>query len=384
METIERNKRSMDVFSDKEKKLHVLTKFLLNQELNIKDSVPEGDAVILKKVAGDGTKILVSSRPTTTLHVGQKLTLYKILGRYLHLDCTVEQDKGDSQYILNLDKIAIAKKDRDSQRVFLQPGMAWITNIISSKAKIETDMFHVPTAVKVNFQDYETKLKDKADFIKISTFSTEDEEKVRTVKKTQKVLLIEDTQNESSYTDSPGEDYIIFADDVDSEIPKEINQFRNQKILSELIIPILYMNDEDESIPIGYIQMQSKSEKFDIARTTEIKALTLEMMERIRNSNMIRSDGKFPVLDISEGGLKVKIDHPELMQSLPKLNGFHFDIFFKMQAPLTAFGQIKSIQKDQEGHLTVGLALAGHSSRPGEKKRFLENVEVLRKQLGKA
>ncbi|MCZ8154649.1 MAG: DUF1577 domain-containing protein [Leptospira sp.] len=383
METTERTKRSLDVFSDKEKKLHVLTKFLLNQELNIKDSEPPGDVCVLKKVAGDGTKILVNSRPTTTFAVGQKITLYKILGRYLHLECTVDQEKGDSQYVLTLDKIAIAKKDRDNQRVVLQPGQCWITNIISSKAKIETDMFHVPTAIKVNFQDYETKLKDKCDFIKISTFSADDEEKIRTVKKTKKILLIEDTQNEESYNTAINEEFINFSDEIDAEIPKEMNQFRNQKILSELILPIIYLNDEDESIPIGYIQMQSKSEKFTIDTLMEIKTIAFEMVDRIRNSNLIRSDGKFPVLDISEGGLKVKIDHPDLLLSLPKLNGFHFDIFFKMQAPLTAFGQIKSLQKDGEGHLTVGLALAGHSSRPGEKKRFLENVEVLRKQLTK-
>jgi hypothetical protein len=384
METIERTKRSLDVFSDKEKKLHVLTKFLLNQELNIKDAEPPGDICVLKKVAGDGTKILVSLRPSTLFAIGQKITLYKILGRYLHLECTVEQDKGESTYILNLDKIAIAKKDRDSQRIHLQPGQAWITNIISSKAKIETDMFHVPTAVKVNFQDYETKLKNKYDFIKISTFAAEDEEKLRTVKKTQKLLLITDTQDKASYETSLSDDFIVYVDDVDSEIPKEMNQFRNQKITSELIIPVIYLNDEEESIPIGYIQMQSKTEHFDISKAMETKTIAFEMVDRIRNSNLIKSDGKYPVLDISEGGLKVKIDHPDLMLSLPKLSGFHFDIFFRMQAPLTAFGQIKSIQRDQEGHLTVGLALAGHSSRSGEKKRFLENVEALRKLSGKS
>nr|WP_269209449.1 DUF1577 domain-containing protein [Leptospira meyeri] len=110
METLERSKRSLDVFSDKEKKLHVLTKFLLNQELSLKDNIHSGESCFLKKVSADGNKVLVSVRPTLTLSVGQKITLYKILGRYLHLECTVEQDKGESQYVLHLDKIAIAKK----------------------------------------------------------------------------------------------------------------------------------------------------------------------------------------------------------------------------------------------------------------------------------
>lgn len=383
MDTIERTKRSLDVFSDKEKKLHVLTKFLLNQELNLKDNVNSGESCILKKVSPDGTKIMISVRAHITLSPGQKIVLYKILGRYLHLECTVEQEKGENLYILDLDKIAIAKKDRDSSRIVVPPGTVWITNIISSKARIETDMFHVPTAVKVNFQDYETKLKNSCDFIKIATFTSDDNEKIRRVKQSKKGLILTDTRKKECYEEAPNDDFLVFSEDIDMEIPKEINNYRNQKIISELILPILYLTDEDESIPIGYIQMQSKSEHFDLMKAIEIKTLSFEMVDRIRHSNMIKSEGKFPVLDISEGGLKVKIDHPDLIQSIPKLNGFNFDIFFKMQSPLTAFGTVKSIQKDHEGHLTVGLAIAGHSSRAGEKKRFLENVEFFRKQLGK-
>lgn len=384
METVERNKRSLDVFSDTEKKLHVLTKFLLNQELNLKDDIHSGESCYLKKVSQDGNKILVSIRPTMSLSVGQKVTLYKILGRYLHLECTVEQEKGESHYVLQLNKIAIAKKDRESSRIPVPPGSAWITNVVSSKAKIETDMFHVPTAVKVNFQDYENKLKNSVDFIKISTFnSREDNEVIRQVKKTKKGLLLEDVTKRECYETAPNEDFIVFSDEIEEDIDKEINLRRNQKIKSELILPILYLNDEEESIPIGYIHMQSKTQTFDLLKAMEVKTLCFEMVDRIRHSNMIKSDGKFPVIDISEGGLKVIVDHPDLIQSLPKLTGFQFDIFFKMQSPLTAFGQIKTITKNEEGHLTVGLAIAGHSSRAGEKKRFLENVEFFRKQIQK-
>ncbi|MDF3819403.1 DUF1577 domain-containing protein [Leptospira sp. 96542] len=383
METIERTKRSLDVFSDQEKKLHVLTKFLLNQELNLKDNVHSGESCFLKKVSPDGSKILVSVRPTISLSVGQKVVLYKILGRYLHLECTVEQEKGESQYVLKLEKIAIAKKDRDSFRIAVQPGMVWITNIVSSKAKIETDMFHVPTAVKVNFQDFETKLKNTCDFITISTFSSDDNEKIKQVKKTKKGLILSDATKRESYEGSPGEDFLVYSDEIDGDIDKEIQTFRNQKIKSEIILPIIYLTDDEESIPIGYIQMQSKSESFDLLKAMELKTLTFEMVDRIRHSNMIKSDGKFHVIDISEGGLKVKIDHPDLIKSIPKLSGFQFDIFFKMQSPLTAFGNIKSIHKDEEGHLTVGISIAGHSSRSGEKKRFLDNVEFFRKQTQK-
>jgi hypothetical protein len=380
VEIIERQKRNMDVFSEPDKKLHVLSKFLMGKDLKFKNQ-PERGRLLIQKVAPDGNKILVSADPLTVLNPKENLVLYKILARYIHLECQVLQNRGNNEYILQVDKIGIANKDREAPRVPVPPGHVWVTNILTSKATIEANMFIIPTSVKVNFSDYESKLKNTVDFIKIATFGPDLPEKFQVVKKTQKIYLIEDTQDPESYTSKPTPDFIEFSTEVDMDYPKEMRSLKDQKIVSELIVPVIYVDLEENAIPIGYIHMQSKSKKFDLAKAMEIKTLTFEMVDRIRNSNTLTITDRFNVIDVSAGGLKVKVNHPALNQTLPRMTGFNFDIFFRMQSPMSAYGLIRSITRDEDGSLILGIQLAGNSARPGEKKRFLENLELLKKGI---
>ncbi|MCZ8346906.1 MAG: DUF1577 domain-containing protein [Leptospiraceae bacterium] len=380
-DTVERQKRNMDLFSEPEKKLHVLTKFLAGQDLKFKD-FPEKGKIVIKKVSPDGNKILISADPLSDLQVNEKITFFKLLARYIQLECKVIQAKGNNEYILSVERIGIANKDRETPRLPVPPGHVWITNILTSKATIEANMFIIPTSVKVNFSDYEIKLKNSCDFIKISIFKSDDPEKFQSVKKTQKILLIENTQDIHSYNSTPTPDFINFAEDVDSDVAAAMRDFKDHKIISELIVPVIYIDLEERAIPIGYIHMQSKTENFDLMKAMEIKTLTFEMVDRIRNSNTITITDRFPVQDISTGGLKVKINNPDLNSNLPRLTGFNFDIFFKMQSPMSVYGTIRSVTKDLDGSLILGVHLAGNSSRPGEKKRFLENIELLKKNMG--
>jgi len=377
-EIVERQKRTLDFVSEPEKKLHILSKFLAGKDLRFKDDEEQGK-IILRKVSPDGNKVLITTDPSTNLEVNEEIVIYKILGRYIQLECKVLQKRPDNQYVLAVERIGIATRERETPRFTVPPGSVWITNILTSKATIDANMFIVPTSVKVNFSDYEIKLKNTCDYIKISTFQANDSEKILYIKKSQKILLLEDTQNPDSYKHAPTPDFINYEEEIDSDFQNEMRKFRDQKIKSELIVPVIYIDLEEKAIPIGYIHMMSKSEKFDLVKAMEIKTLTFEMVDRIRNSNTITITERFNVLDISAGGLKVKINHPELNHTLPRLGGFNFDIFFKMQSPMSVFGTIRSITKDADGSLILGIHLAGNSARPGEKKRFLENLELLKK-----
>ena len=379
-DTIERQKRNMDIFSEPEKKLHVLTKFLAGKDLKFKNS-PEKGRIVLKKISPDGNKVLVSADPITNLEINEKIVLFRILARFIQLECKVLQKKDGNDYVLAVERIGIANKDREAPRYPVPPGHVWITNILTSKATIDANMFIIPTSVKVNFSDYEIKLKNSCDFIRISVFKSDDSEKFHTVRKTQKILLIEVTQNINSYKTSQSPDFINYSEEVDSEIQKEMRDFKDHKIVSELIVPVSYLDLEEKAITIGYVHMQSKKDKFDLLKAMEVKTLTFEMVDRIRNSNTITITDRFPVIDISSGGLKVKINNPDLNTNLPRMTGFNFDIFFKMQSPMSVYGTIRSVTKDTDGSLIMGIHLAGHSSRPGEKKRFLENLELMKKSI---
>lgn len=101
------------------------------------------------------------------------------------------------------------------------------------------------------------------------------------------------------------------------------------------------------------------------------------MIERIKESNTIKTSEHFSILEISKGGVRIKIENPHLIETLPKQNDFVFDIFFKMQAPFTVHGITRWLALDENGHLILGIELAGKSDLPGERARFESNLEPL-------
>ncbi|AKP26167.1 DUF1577 domain-containing protein [Leptospira interrogans] len=378
METIQRKKREKETISDPTKKFHIISKFLVQTDIIAQTSNSLKQIVKILQVSKDATKILVQTQTPNALPLNSHVTLAKLLAKYVELSCEVIDEKPNNQFILSVSEISIASKERSLNRIVPPEGTVWITNIRTSKTTIDANLFNIPTSVKVNFADYETKLKSKYDFLKVDVFGTIGD-KFDLVKKTRKILYISNTQKEQSYAAYNQEDFIDYAAELGDEedVHKRIIEYANQKIKSELIVPVIYLSHEEQAIPIGFVHAQNRNREIDILEVMEIKTLTFEMVDRIRESNTILVKERFPIVNISTGGLKVKINHPDLNQDFIKRAGFTFDIFFKMQAPLTAFGVIRSVTKDTEGNLYVGLSIEGNSYRPGERKKYIDNVNRL-------
>ena len=377
METTERKKRELEVVTDHEKRIFILNKYLVKQEMNIKDSRKNGTGII-KEISPDKKKILVYISDLEPLQKEQrKITFYKILARYIHVECTILEEKSEGNYLLQIDSLVIAKGDRDDSRIKPPDGTVWITNIRTSKTDIDAGLNNIPTFVKVNFSEYENKLKHGPDYIKVDVFKGS-EDHLNLVRTTGRTLFVEDTQNPESYK-ALTDDFIDYAEELGDELKTQMTRFKNKKIVSEMIVPIIYISHNEIGIPIGYIHMQGKSGKFDLGKVMEVKTLAFEMVDRIRESNTMVNSKKFPVLDLSSGGIRVRIDDPELVNELPRHAGFTFDLFFKMQSPLTVNGLTRSVTRDKDNNLYMGIAIAGSSSRQGERKRFLENLNLLKK-----
>ena len=375
MNVIERKKRKLDEVQGKAKWHQIITKFLLHKEMTVKNSSTL-EGVFVKNVSQDGSKILVRCGEFSDIKKGDKLLLFKVLARYIQMNCVVLDKREGNQLILSVDKMEIAQKDRSEDRMQPAPGMVWITNVRTSKTTIDANLFNIPASVKVNFADYESKLRSRLDYIKVDVFNTIDD-KFGLVRRTQKALFIEDTQNPESYK-ALNEEFLDYAEELGDNLRTEMNRYRDQKIVSEIIVPVLYLNPSEETIPIGYVHVQGRSAPLGLDKVLELKTLTFEMMDRIRESNTTINTGRFDVLDISGNGLKIKIDDHELADALSKYPGFSFDIFFKMQSPMTAYGLIRSLSRDADNNLYLGVMLEGHSARPGEKERFIANLNWLK------
>ncbi|WP_367897734.1 DUF1577 domain-containing protein [Leptospira sp. WS58.C1] len=378
MQYYERNSRTLDYIVSKEQKKHVILKYLLDQELSLK-IYPFDRKAVIKKYLEEDEKILIRM-PEDWEETGEKkISLFKILAKYIEIECQFLQKAEKDLYLLKVERLAIAKSNRESPRVPVSNGKVVVTNLITPKTVIEANMFNIPTLIKVNLEDYKNRLKkNNTDNIVIEAFKPGLDRKFEIVKRSRKSLLLEDTQNVKSYSES-GPDRLDYSKEVDEDVGTMIRKFKDQKIVSELIRPIIYKNHSDQPIPIGYIWIQSKDKNFSSDYLSELGKLSDEVVSRIKESNTIKTTEKFKVLDASLKGLKVKIHDPDLIDTLTKQKDFILDVLFKMQAPLTVSAAIRWWGKDEDKNLMIGLEFKGKSDHPGERNRYIKNLELMQK-----
>ncbi|HEY1405960.1 MAG TPA: hypothetical protein VF857_05065, partial [Spirochaetota bacterium] len=108
-----------------------------------------------------------------------------------------------------------------------------------------------------------------------------------------------------------------------------------------------------------------------------MKEKTFKLVDRIRDANTAFIEAKQQLLDISRGGARMKIDDTQLKAAMLKARGFVFDIVFRLQAPITVYGEIKFTAVEPDNSLLVGVSFTGNSSRKDEMKRFFEIMQPM-------
>lgn len=367
--------RELDLLDSTNKISLLLRKYLIGKIMYVKNFAPPVEAKVLQS---DSKCNIILEMPGPALEDGDSVTLFRTLGRYIQLNCTVVKHKGD-RYQLNIQNAYIAKKERKYLRLTADQDNIYITNIRTSKYSLDASMYSIPTSVKVNFSMNEQKLKQREDFAKIEVFPKNDD-LLNEIKKTGKILLLRDTGEKDAYKPS-SDDFFDYAGFLGDKIQRKMDEYRVAGIRSEIIYPIKYTNEEEHLVNLGYIHIQNKFKSYDESRLPQLKEMTDGMMEQIRISNTVLIQKKQKVLNISRGGLKISISDQELKEYLTRQGGFSFDLVFKMQAPVTLYGLIRSINLDPSDEMVLGVQISGNSSREGEMKRFLDNVTSLEKKV---
>ncbi|MBI3394990.1 MAG: DUF1577 domain-containing protein [Spirochaetia bacterium] len=369
--------RDLEHISAQEKINHLIKNHLIGKVLYVADGDPPNEVKLLTL---NENNMLTVDTGSLRLEETQDITLFRILGRYVHLDCTVIRHiTPGNQYNLHVTNAAIAKRERSFSRIGVPEGELVMTNVRASKHMIDATLYNIPTTVKVNFASYEQRIKSSADYVKVDVFGPRgtlfDE-----IRKSSKTLLLSDTQNLEAYK-ARTPFYFEYGAYLDDKLQKTMQEYRRAKIVSEIIVPIHYITHDQSSIPLGYIHMQSKSKNFDEDKVLELQQMAFEMVDRIRDSNTVLIQEKQKILNFSRGGVKALITHPDLREYLGKQSGFTFDLLWRMQAPITLYGLIRSAVTNANGHLMLGVQISGNSSREGEMKRFLDNVIAYEKRV---
>lgn len=366
----ERYPRKYQTISDPKKIEHMLNTYMLKKKFFIKGNFEPVSATFEKIISPDKAIIYCTSELDTSV------TLYRVYKKYMDAVCVVEDSLAENRYRIHITQLRIASAERSSERVLAPAGGVVINNIRAARNVIRASLFNVPTSVKVHFIEYEKRLKGMADEVNVSVFNNPDD-KLDLVKKSGKILWIENTQDLLSYMPMDGEGFINYRDHLNTEIGAVMKSYRHQKIVSEMIVPVVYIGHDGIPISLGYIQLISKSDVLDMAKAMELKALTFEMVDRIRDSNTMMINKRQEVTNMSKDGLQIKIVDDELKQFLTHQKGFSFDVVFKLQQPMTVFTEIIYSGTNYQNDLIMGVRIVGWSSRKGEVERYIQNVEAL-------
>ncbi len=371
----------MDHIAEKDQKNHVIVKYLLNKQI-IGHALGSDRPCYIREVIQGTDHIVLDFNSPPDFSIEPKLRLSTILARYLELHCTYVKALDGNRVEMKVDKIAIAKKERSTPRYpVVEEDFAKITHIVSSKTIIEANMFNIPTLVRVSFDEYQRKLEGELGanvFIKVDVFGSNADRELEVIKKTMKPIFIADCYKEESY-DSDEDGFLNYSEEVDDQLPAIIKKHKDKQISSILIIPIIYVNELEEQIPIGYVSIQTKENRLTKEKAFDLMNQTLVMVDRIKDANLTTSEEKFPVVDVSLSGLQLKINNPTLINTLPKQKGFIFDLFFKMQSPFRFTVKVAWARKNEIGELLLGVEFTGKSGGNAERARFEQNVEVVRK-----
>jgi hypothetical protein len=298
------------------------------------------------------------------------LIIYGLSDKYLEVDLEVLEERGPGYYRCKIKSARRATSGRRDLRFRISDEQAYASNFRISKHRIDVTGFKIPTSIKVLLDQFQTNNSGIADIVKVDVFNMENRNNLlNLIRRTSKSLFISDTSNPESYR-AITDDFIDLAELYGDQLGGYIKKNIERGYRSIIIVPIIYINAAENSVPFGYIQVISKSETFGIDKVLELKDYTFKLVDRIRDANTELLQVHQEIVDISRGGAKLKITDANLKDYIKHAKGFIFDLVFKLQAPITIYGEIKVTYAGEDDSVYVGVDFEGNSSRKDEMKRF--------------
>ena len=244
------------------------------------------------------------------------------------------------------------------------------TNFRISRHTIDVSSFSIPTSIKVVLEQFQSQNSKMSDVVRLDVFKPDDRDRLLVqMKKTGKTLWVANTADPDSYK-AMNDDFVDMRELYGDDLTAVMKRYIERGYKSILAVPIIYITESSSSVPFAYIQLISKSKNFSLDDVLMLKDHSFKLIDRIRDANTHLIPMHQRVIDISRGGAKLKITDKNLQKYIMRSKGFIFDLVFKLQAPITIFGEVKVSYTDDEGNLLVGVDFEGNSSRKDEMKRY--------------
>lgn len=356
-------------------KIHsIVNKHLIDKYLYLK-VLQDPPKLRILEMNPDSTYKIVSD---VVLEIEKEYICYKVLGRYLQIHFKVlNKDAVKGTYTIKINTIGISLTEREDLRIPIKDNQVYLTNFLTSKHIIEKNTTIIPTTIKIGFSEFEKKIKQDYDNVKIDAFHDSDI-LIQLVKKTEKTIFIEDSYDLKSF-DVQHEEILNLKNIFKDNLNNIIQRFRKNQIKSEIISPLYYLSHDHNYFVIGYIQIQSKSKLLNWSDIEKIKQLNKELIDRMLQINTAKIEEKEDIINISRKGFRAVIKNLNLVNYLIKQSGFSCDIVFKGHPPISVFAEIRSSIRDSKGILYIGTKIMDFKSDE-HKKNYQQLIDVYEKK----
>ncbi|MDH4262598.1 MAG: DUF1577 domain-containing protein [Spirochaetia bacterium] len=365
----EKETRKFQTLTDDARKMHMIEKYFINKPYFLKNDNTGGFITGIK--LEEKSRVIVD----TKLKVSNEITMYSLFKKYIEFHGTVEETVSPERYRIHIQAVNVAVDERKHIRKLVDFNVVSIGNLRVSRNVINASLFNIPTSVKVHLKQYQQMLTKHADEVIVDVFD-KTKEKHEIVRKTCKILYIKNTGDEKSYESDDPEKFINYFKSTDSELTDLMREYKDKKIVSEMIVPIIYTGHDGIPIPLGYIQLISKTKPIDIGQADVLLKTGAEIVQKMRDSNTVMINERQKIVNISNEGMCIKIEHEELKRLMPEQNGLTFDVIFKLTQPVTVSSEIIYLAKDNDD-LIIGIKIIGFSTKSSDSTRYHSMVELL-------
>jgi len=366
LKTEQRTNRNFNSFQTVNDVIAILREQFNTRKIYIKYDVEKRE-VLINEYNPDNTLMIVTD---PYYKADGNIVIYGLSDKYIEVDLQILEELGPGYFKCKIASARRATEGRRDLRFKISPEDAVATNFRVSKHTIELSKFSIPTSIKVVLDQFQSANSRFADQFRIDVLGIDTKDVVlKTIKNTGKTLFIQDVSDAESYK-ALTDDFIDVAGTYGTELEKLIKRNIEKGLKSVIIVPVIYITEDEKSATFAYIQAVSRKDEMGIDKVIEMKDMSFKLVDRIRDANTLLVPVHQQIMNISRGGAKMKISNPDLKKYIHKSRGFVFDIVFKLQAPLTIYGEIKSTTSDSEGNLILGVDFEGNSSRKDEMKRF--------------
>ncbi|PKL35493.1 MAG: hypothetical protein CVV44_22085 [Spirochaetae bacterium HGW-Spirochaetae-1] len=366
MKVNQRKQRDFDTMETIEDVFGILKEQFRNRKLYVRYSV-EKTEIAINEFLDDNTVMVVTD---PSYKADKIISIYGLSEKYLEVDFEIVEERGPGYFHCRIMSARRAVKGRKDLRFKVNADEAYATNFKISKHTIDISGFNIPTSIKVVLDQFHSSNSGMSDIVKVDVFSTGERDSVlKYMKKTGKTLFVPDAADPKAY-EAMNDDFIDARELFGAEFNLLVKRNVEKGYKSIITVPVLYITEVSDTIPFAYIQLISKTEYFTLDKVLDIKAQSFKLVDRIRDANTLLIPVHQEIVDISRGGAKLRITNENLVKSMLKSKGFIFDIVFRLQAPITIYGDIKATYGDDSGGIFVGVDFEGNSSRKDEMKRF--------------